>query len=147
MAVHSRDSGQVPGALLVIWAAKYIGLPFKDGGRGPKAFDCWGLCQAIYRDQLGVELPHYGEISASDLLRVRREIAAGAASEVWNKVESPREFDVAVMRLPTGKGHGHVGVMLDPHNVLHVEAGSGVAIERVQSVTIRDRIMGYWRHV
>ncbi|MGR3495148.1 C40 family peptidase [Citreimonas sp.] len=131
----------------MIWAARYVGAPFADGGRGPVAFDCWGLVQTVYRDCLGIELPHYGEISARDLLRVRREIAAGVTSEIWRQVDRPREFDVAVMRLPTGRGHGHVGVLTDPHHVLHVEAGSGAAIERLDGATIRNRIMGYWRHV
>ena len=131
----------------MIWAAQYVGRPFKDGGRGPDAYDCWGAVMAIYRDHLGIELPHYGEISAADLLRVRREIAAGAASEVWRKIEVPQEFDVCVMRLPSGRGHGHVGVMTDPRHVLHAEAGSGVSIERIDSATIRNRIMGFWRHV
>lgn len=131
----------------MMWAAQYVGAPFKDGGRGPVNYDCWGIVQAVYRNQLGIDLPHYGEISAKDLLRVRREIAAGAASEPWQQVEIPREFDVAVMRLPAGRGHGHVGVMVDPHHVLHVEQGSGAAIERTDAATIRNRIMGYWRHV
>ena len=130
----------------MIWPARYVGAPFKDGGRGPDVFDCWGLVSQVYRDQLGIDLPHYGEISAADLLRVRREIMAGAASEPWRQVTDPREFDVAVMRLPTGRGHGHVGVLTDPRNVLHVEAGSGAAIEQLNSVTIRNRVMGFWRH-
>lgn len=131
----------------MIWAARYVGVPFKDGGRDIKGLDCWGCVCLCYRECLGIELPHYGEISASDLLRVRREIASGAASEPWRKVDVPAEFDVAVMRLPSGRGHGHVGVMVDPHHVLHVEAGSGAAIERVDSATIRGRLMGYWRHM
>lgn len=132
---------------LTQFQAKVIGAKFVSGGRDWSGLDCWGCVYLCYRECLGITLPHYGEISAADLLRVRREIAAGTASDVWQQVRDPREFDVAVMRLPTGKGHGHVGIMLDPHSVLHVEAGSGVAVERVNSVTIRDRIMGYWRHV
>lgn len=131
----------------MMWAARYVGTPFEDGGRGPARFDCWGLVQAVYRDQLGIELPHYGEISAKDLLRVRREIAAGVESEAWRQVNDPREYDVCVMRLPSGRGHGHVGVLTDPHHVLHVEAGSGTVIERLDNVTVRNRIMGFWRHV
>lgn len=129
------------------WTAQYVGKPFMDGGRGPDAYDCWGVVQAVYRDQLGIDLPGYGEISAANLLRVRRQIAAGADAEPWLPVTDPREFDVAVMRLPSGRGHGHVGVMIDAHNVLHSEGASGVAVDRIDAATIRNRIMGYWRHV
>lgn len=128
------------------WAAKYIGLPFKDGGRDASGLDCWGCVCLCYKECLGIALPSYGEISAADLLRVRREIAAGAASGPWRQVTAPRPFDVVVMRLPTGKGHGHVGLVADARHVLHVEAGSGVALERMDSATMRGRIMGYWRH-
>ena len=128
------------------WVAQYIGKPFRDGGRGPDAYDCWGCVVAIYRDHLDIVLPDYGEISAADLLRVRRQIGADAALEPWRKMTSPREFDVCVMRLPSGRSHGHVGVMTDERHVLHAEAGSGVAVEPVDGPTIRGRIMGFWRH-
>jgi cell wall-associated NlpC family hydrolase len=131
----------------MIWAGHYVGKPFRDGGRGPDAYDCWGLVRAVYRDVLGIDLPAYGEISAADLLRVRREIAAGSVSEPWHPVPVPRALDVCVMRLPTGRGHGHVGVMVDAGTVLHAEGRCGVAMEPVSAATIRGRVMGYWRHV
>lgn len=145
--MDTRHVRQVSGAVRVKWETRYVGIPFLDGGRDDKGLDCWGLVRAVYHDCLGVDLPTYGEINASDLLRVRRQIAEGSVSETWREVVEPREFDVAVMRLPSGKGFGHVGVMLDARRVLHVERASATVIERIDTVIIRNRIMGFWRHV
>ena len=59
------------------WWARYIGLPFQDGGRGPHAFDCWGLVRDVYARELAVALPSYGEISARDLVRVAHAMHGG----------------------------------------------------------------------
>lgn len=131
----------------MMWTADYIGKPFADGGRGPGSYDCWGLIFSVYRDRLGIDLPAYGEISAADILRIRREISTRVGDDIWDRVQHPQEFDVAVMRLPTGKAHGHVGVMVNSRCVMHVERASHVAIERIDGVTIRNRILGFYRHV
>ena len=45
------------------WWERYIGLPFGDG---PGEVTCWGLLRRVYAEQLGIDLPSYGEIAASD---------------------------------------------------------------------------------
>ena len=125
-----------------------MAIPFVDGGRSPGGVDCWGLIYLVYRDMLGIELPSYGEISARDLIRIRRTMnRESAVSTTWVPVQSdPQEFDVVGMRLPDGATFGHVGLVCGPRRVLHIEKASGVAIEDAHSATIRGRIVGHWRH-
>lgn len=129
------------------WLNQYVGKPFVDGGRGPDNYDCWGLVCAVYKNQFGIELPSYGSISSSDLLKVRREIEAGVAIDSpWRQVCKPSEFDVAVMRLPNGRRYGHVGVYTGDGHILHVQSATGVVMDRTDNTSIRHRIMGYWRY-
>lgn len=127
------------------WWSDYVGLPFQDGGRGPHVYDCWGLVVRIYRDQLGVTLPSYGEISARDLVRIARAMEAGK-DDGWQEITSPQALDVVLMR--SGRGGQcvvHVGVMVDTRRVLHVEEAAAAAVVPVAHFSVAGRIMGYRR--
>lgn len=130
------------------WWARYIGVPFRDGGRGPDAYDCWGLVRAAYADRLGVELPDHGEISARDLVRVARAMNGGQAAEPWVAVEVPEEMDVCLM--VSGRGGAavvHVGVMTGPAHLLHIEAASAAVVVPLRHHSVAGRIRGYRRFV
>lgn len=126
------------------WWAKYIGLPFADGGRGPAEFDCWGLVRAVYSDRLGVELPAYGEISARDLVKVARAMRDGA-DDGWLQVSEQRELDVVLMRNGSGGAVVHVGVMVNSTRLLHVEAATASAVVPLKHFSVRGRIVGFRR--
>lgn len=128
------------------WTARYVGRPFSEDGLGPRAYHCWGLVRAVYRDCLGIDLPTYGEISARDLSRAARAIGAGQDVEPWHDVDTPQAYDVCVMALPRRRWPGHVGVMVDSRTVMHVEAATHVCVVPVDHFSIRHRVMGYRRH-
>lgn len=123
------------------WTGRYVGRPF---GEGAGEVTCWALLRAVYAEQLGVDLPAYGEIGAADLLRVARAMERDKDSDPWREVVEPRAFDVAVMR--RRKVAGHVGVMVDPNRVLHVERATSACIEDVRDWSIRHRLIGFRRH-
>lgn len=124
--------------------APYIGLPF---GEGPGQVTCWSLVRRVYADQFGVDLPAYGEISARDLVRVAREMTAGAARECWIEPATAQPGDVVLMRSARGgRAVCHVGVMADAHRVLHAEEATGAVVVPVDHFTIRGRIIGYRRY-
>src|SRR5699024_3065114 len=138
-------SDTLPRFVPLMWWRDYIGKPFKDGARGPDAYDCWGVCQAVYRDRLGVSLPSYGEISAHDLARVAREMERGK-DDGWQAVTEPQEYDVAIMRSGRGgRAIVHVGVMVDSRRVLHIEQASHAVVVPVTHYSIAGRIAGYRR--
>jgi hypothetical protein len=42
---------------------KFLSAPYRDGGRGPAAYDCWGLCIAVRHQLLGLPLlPSLGAV-------------------------------------------------------------------------------------
>jgi cell wall-associated NlpC family hydrolase len=127
-----------------MWWGRYIGLPF---GEAPGEVTCWSLVVAVYRDQLGVELPSYGEVSARDLARIARAMRDGSgADDGWRVVSVPQAFDVCLMRGPQGGPLVvHVGVMVDEVRVLHVEAASAAVLVSVGHFSVARRIMGYRR--
>lgn len=128
-----------------MWAASYVGLPF---GEGPGEVTCWSLCARVYAEQLGIVLPAYGEISARDLARIARTMGREQLGEHWQAVAAPRAFDVAIMR--SGRGGPrivHVGVMVDDHRLLHVEAATAAVVVPISNFGVRHRIAGFRRYV
>lgn len=125
------------------WWGQYIGLPF---GEGPGEVTCWGLIRQVYRDRLGVELPAYGEISARDLVRVARTMEAHKDDDGWTVPDRPEPLDVVLMRGPRGLARvSHVGLMVAPGHLMHVEAASATVCVPLGHFTVAGRILGYRR--
>jgi cell wall-associated NlpC family hydrolase len=61
--------------LIPDFAAKWIGLPYADKGRGP-AYDCWGLARAVLAAEAGLVLPDYADAytTACDRFSVARAV-------------------------------------------------------------------------
>ena len=73
--------------------SRYIGLPFKCGGRDQNGLDCWGLVVLLYRELRGIELPACtGYESIDDWRTIRTLIDTACAN--WTVVETPTMFDV-----------------------------------------------------
>lgn len=138
----------IGGRAAVHWSAAYVGLPWLDGGRSADGADCWGLVRLVYERELGIALPTYGEISARELIAVARAVSAGKDGEDWQAVSTGAQtaFDVCVMRLSGGSRTGHVGVLVDPGHVLHVEAACDAIIVPLTHFTVRERIACFRRH-
>src|SRR5262245_29956264 len=130
--------------VIMKWAEKYVGLPFKDFGRDFGGVDCWGLVRLVLARECRIDVPSYGEISASDLIKVTSTIRADANSEPWRAVERDelQAFDVALMR---GRPM-HVGIMASPDRVLHVEERTAAVLLPVKHPSIATRIVGFRRH-
>lgn len=125
--------------------ARYVGLPFKDGGRDWKGVDCWGLVRLVLKQERGVDVPSYGEISAMDLASVARYVGGESALEPWHPVKSGfRPFDVAVMH----KRHApiHVGIMATDTHLLHVERHTHAVLVPLVSPLVKFRAVALFRH-
>ena len=107
------------------WFEKYVGLPFVDGGRDWPGVDCWGLVRLAFKTEHKIELPTYGDIPASELIRIAYKVAEETAKEPWHPVDKPQMFDMAVMY----RKHApiHVGLMVD-HRVLHIERATSAVL-------------------
>lgn len=135
------------------WAARYIGLPFIDGGRDFSGVDCEGLCRMVMREHAGAPpLPDYGMLSADGLVAVARAIGSGSALPPWTRVETPKPFDWAIM---TGRDKVdgsprtlpcHLGIMLTERIVLHVEKATRSVAVPIDHPLIRHRVRWFVRH-
>lgn len=107
-----------------------IGIPYRDGARGPEAYDCYGLVLHLYRELLGIDLPDY--TSPDD----RRLVSAIFRSELrlWQKRE-PGFGAVPLLRVP---GMFHCGFMINDTDFIHTwEHSGGVCIEPLSDWTPR----------
>lgn len=109
----------------------FVGLPYREGARGPDAYDCYGLVAAVFRAVHGVELPDWyqdtpGQQGASRAISaaLAGEIAGGRSVKVDWPREYPRDYDIAIVGSDT-RPH-HVGVAV-AGGVLHASKPFGSA--------------------
>lgn len=146
MALSALDQRQTSRSLSVNWATKYVGIPFIKRGFDESGCHCWGLVVLVFRRELGIELPTYGEISATDLMM----LASGYQVEhTWSEVKASLcAFDVVPMTdARTRRLNAHAGVMSSPSHILHVEPGIGAVNMPIDHMMLRDRVIfGAYRH-
>lgn len=129
-----------------IWAAHYIGIPFKDHGRDRKGLDCWGLVRLVYDEAFGIALPSYaGEYEHTKNVR---QISAliDRVSQSWKPIEPGKEKlgDVIVLRVRGAPMH--VGTVLGDRQMLHIDQGIDSVIEKYTCSRWAERIEGFFRH-
>ena len=95
-----------------------LGKTYKNGGRGPDAFDCSGLVYYVYR-RVGVILPATAEEQGRVGVGVSRE--------------SILPGDLVVFKI---KRDFHVGIVLNEREFVHASNSRGVAID--------DLSLPYW---
>lgn len=127
------------------WAAKYVGIPYEAGARGPVNYDCWGIIQLIYQQEKGIVLPELAGLSAEKLAEIHNAIVV--ESQSWIDVAVPTEGCVVCMS--TGSIMHHVGVFIESNGgrVLHSKPGHNVIVETPRSLKLRGlRILKYYQH-
>lgn len=128
------------------WVGRYVGLPFESRGRGPEAYDCWGLVRLVLAEQFGVAVPSYtdayGDAHAGG--QVAPLIAAHRAE--WTAVPAGAERLGDGVLLRTKGWPMHVGVMVAAGTMLHIEAGIDSVLERLDAPIWRHRVIGIYRH-
>lgn len=129
------------------WTRKYTGIPFISGGRDIAGLDCWGLVRLVYKEEHEIELPSYGEISARELTRIADRMEQDSCDEsTWLIATRPRQWDVVAMRWFSRPQIGHVGLVVTPGTIMHIEEGTDVVVVPVDHHTVRGRIARYHRH-
>ena len=120
------------------WAEPFIGKPYADGGRGPDAFDCWGLVREVLARTTGVHLPYY-EYGTN---RHSRNTLIDSLRPGFSKIDGPEEF--ALVLAHTGNRRPHIGICIDAHTMLHAARGIGACLARLESPQWRNAISGFY---
>lgn len=122
----------------------YLGLPFRDGGRGPDAYDCWGLVKAVYRD-FGLEVKDY-IVSCWDTLAIS-DAMTDRSSGCWVKIDEPMPPCVVTMRIDVRHPGlvNHVGIYIGCGRYLQALEKTGVVITRLDDIKFKRCIEGFYR--
>jgi cell wall-associated NlpC family hydrolase len=125
----------------MIDVSEFLDAVFKHNGRGPNAYDCWGLCMAVYR-KLGIELPDYRpECNAYVIESV---ILQNAESSLFTKLEKPEVPSLALLKVRP-KAITHVGAMITAKTFLQILENSRVSIGHIDAPPWQNRLRGFYR--
>jgi probable lipoprotein NlpC len=129
------------------WSNPYIGLPWREKGRDRNGVDCWGIARLPLLEIKGVETPDYsgGYVSVAAREELARLFADTRASP-WRPIERNKEeaFDIVVFA--RAGFETHVGLVVEPGRMLHVEAHGESHITGYRDGRWNRRLAGFYRH-
>jgi cell wall-associated NlpC family hydrolase len=140
------------------WVAGYIGIPFVERGRGRDGADCWGLARMIWAERFGLDLASFDgayETTEEGEAIGRALTERGTETPEWLEVAPGAEragdgvlmtgfyrADGALAKAPI-----HVGVVVAPGALIHIERGTDAALGRYRDDRrLARRVVGFWRH-
>lgn len=128
----------------------YMDIRFVAHGRDRTGLDCWGLVCLIYREQFGIELPHFAGAAGNitNPAEVSPHFTRGR-DDLWRRVDGskiwPRSLDV--VGWTAGKMIYHVGVYLEDNIFLHIQKDTESHLSRIGDVLWpHRRLAGIYRY-
>lgn len=126
---------------------RFVGIPYVEQGRTSAGCDCWGLVRLAFGYERGIVLPSY--CRSYSVGSGRAELAAlitGEAAAYWREIEAGGEqsWDCVLMR--DGREPSHIGLVVEPGRLLHVERGNTSVIERYRVGVLANRVLGFYRY-
>lgn len=118
------------------WSTRYIGIPYRAGGRERDGLDCWGLIRLIYREERNTLLPEIPGIVKDERLVISREIA-DQCQEGWAEQSSPTEWCAVGMSQRTMVHHGGVWTDADGGKIIHCWDGFPVVADSPRTLKFK----------
>lgn len=121
------------------WTTRYIGIPYKPGGRDRDGLDCWGLVRLVYQEEFGILLPSVqGDMS--------RETLRGC-KQGWVEIIAPAEFCGIEMTQRTVGHHAGVWTEADGGKIIHCWEGHSVAADTLRTLRFKGfRVIKFVRY-
>lgn len=129
---------------MACWADAYVGSP-AEGAR-----PCWALVRRVWVDRLGFVMPSFDEHDKEQAVRL------GTAEFVPVERGKEQELDVVMMLVPMRDAKAprgfrtsetHVGVVVAPGLVLHVEQGRTATVDPIRTQKVSRILRGPWAKV
>jgi len=112
----------------------YLQIPFVHRGNTFSGADCFGLLQLFYKHELAVLLPDCSIEYEEEWWRTENLILDLCTEYNFTLVDTP-QFGDAILFYNTSKVPGHIGIVIDEHQFIHMtKSGVGVA----------NFLYGYW---
>lgn len=126
---------------------QFIGIPYLPHGRAYEGADCWGLVWLYYRDVLGLEIPSYSsEMQARDFSRHSiGPLIDGEKQMSWRELPELEKAPGDVVLIRRGLQASHVGIYAGSGLLLHSDGPDPSHIDRLDSISLRSRIVGFYR--
>ncbi|RKD22649.1 hypothetical protein BEP19_10340 [Ammoniphilus oxalaticus] len=124
------SAASVSGSKIVSTGKKYLGVPYKLGGKTPSAFDCQGFTHYVYKKH-GINLP----FGARNQSKVGKKVSVNnlqVGDLVFFSTKATMKYSASSI-----KRIGHVGIYAGNGKVLHTWGTGGVRIQ--------DASKGWWR--
>lgn len=120
------------------WAARHVGIPYSDLGRGPDSFDCYGLIQMVLDREFGIRMDdlHNEKVGHIDPRDLRRRISQTV------RVTEPRDGDILMFKMPRG---WHVGLYVSRSRMLHTCSPDPSRVSRIDEAPWESRLVGVYR--
>lgn len=146
----------IPSDAPPAWAARFVGIPFKERGRGRDGADCWYFVHLVLKEQFGLHVPTYdgvGWVEGGDREALARFMAERRSE--WRPIAEGAERPGDVILLRVFGQPIHVGVVAAPPLMLHCEQGTDSCLafyeRRPWRFRLADgrwvtRIEGFFRH-
>ena len=120
---------------------KYMGKPWKRNAKGPHAYDCYGLLQAIY-DDLGKDLP---DVKRPELLNEMYEKCNNSVV-LFKPLEKPKPYCLVGFRTKPPKV-SHAGLVLPGcKTFIHCSIETGVIISNLNDEVWQTIRAGYYEY-
>jgi len=128
------------------WSDDYLGLPWMEKGRDRKGVDCWGLCRLAYAEKRAILLQsfHHDYTNVLDRVAIQRAIDAEIEA-MFAPVAEPDVLPWDFILLREGTRPVHVGLVVAPGRMLHIEADSTSRVQRWTDPEFRLRVVGFYR--
>ncbi len=119
-----------------------LGKEFRDGGRGPDAYDCWGLVCEVFR-RYDMIVPDY-QVSCREASRIDQTYRENR--KYWIRVQNDIPVPaLVVVRFNEAVFCNHTGVYLGSGRFIHAREKTGVCVEPLDHPYWKRVVEGFYK--